>query len=75
MTPQTQMAKMIDLHKEYVDNMLAIADRTGNKEILDTTIAHLESLQAILKPKPAVEHTTEYQQYDRENNPSLHRGS
>lgn len=72
MTPQAQMSKMIDLHKEYVDNILAIADRTGNKEILDTTIAHLESLRSLLKPD--VEHTTEYQHYDRENNPSLHRG-
>jgi hypothetical protein len=69
---QQQLSKMIDLHQVYVNDMLAIADRTGNKEILDTTIAHLESLRAILKP--AVEHTTEYQQYDRENNPSLHKG-
>lgn len=58
---------MIDLHQEYVNKMMQIGDKLQNKEILDTTIAHIEALQGLVKkPVKPRNHNMDYTDFQQD---------
>jgi hypothetical protein len=70
MTLLQQFNTMLQKHNDFIQSMMGIAYERHDKEMQAVIEAHVKELRGILD-EPATEHTTEYQQYDRENNPEL----
>jgi hypothetical protein len=72
--------KTSNLHSEFINTMLSMAG--GNKPMLDAILAHIDSLQELVKPEPTPAFSIRESfkgmyspdDLDRENNPSLHKG-
>lgn len=77
-----QYSDMVDKHQDFVQSMLAIADKRKDVEMLQAISDHMNELDEILKVEPQKAKRFSIRDsfggmyspsdIDRENNPSLH---